>query len=258
MPSRLVVVDDDPVTLKVLRFLLEDEGYEVVTLARGSHVFDQVVGRETQLVLLDAGLPDLDGVALCQELRARGYHGPLIFLTGRGDLQAKLEGFRAGADDYVVKPYEPLELVARIQSVLRRFEQARLRSQGTLVRVADAELSVGELTYRSATVGPVLLTPTEMRILECLMREPHIVISRETLIARVWGAGLAGEHNRLDVYMRRLRHKIERDPARPAELCTVRGIGYGFRVALDRPTGDNTHEMDETITRDDMLGERPK
>jgi two-component system, OmpR family, response regulator RegX3 len=234
MRQRIVIVEDDVVAAKVLRFILEDEGYEALAVHRASQAFAAVLGQETHLALLDVELPDLSGFALCQELRARRYHGPLVFLSGRAQLADKLEGFRLGADDYLVKPYEPLELVARLQSVLRRCHSADRQALGALIRVEDAELALGELTYTSAAVGATLLTPTELRILELLMRNSQIVIRRETIIERVWGYDFEGDDNRIDVYMRRLRRKIERDPTRPAYLHTVRGLGYVFRVQPER------------------------
>jgi len=229
MSNRIVIVDDDPVTSKVMRIVFEDEGYETVTLSRGTKAFDAISNVDTQLVILDVNLPDINGFALCKELRARRYYGPVIFLTGRADLSDKLEGFRIGADDYIVKPFEPLELVARVESVVRRFHHHDQQSLGTLLRVEDAELSIGELSYRSAVIEPVVLSPTEMRILECLMRNARIVISRERLIERVWGYDLEGDTNRVDVYIRRVRRKIEEDAAQPRYLHTVRGLGYVFR-----------------------------
>jgi two-component system, OmpR family, response regulator RegX3 len=170
MNRRIVLVDDDPVANKVIRFVLEDAGYETVALCRASQALDEVSENDTDLVILDANLPDIDGFALCKELRARRYIGPLIFLTARKSIEAKLEGFRIGADDYLTKPYEPLELVARVHGVIRRFNHADKQSLGTLLRVDDAELSISELTYYSSVVPSTLLTPTEMRVLECLMR----------------------------------------------------------------------------------------
>jgi DNA-binding response OmpR family regulator len=249
MKNRIVIVDDDPVTAKVMRFVLDDEGYETVTVSRGSQAFAEVIGRETQLVILDVNLPDINGFALCQELRARRYNGPIIFITGRSDIQDKLEGFRIGADDYIVKPYEPLELVARVGSVLRRFYRADQQSMGTLLRADDAELNIGELTYSSAAVDPTLLTPTEMRILECLMRNNRIVISRETLIERVWGYDFIGDTNRVDVYIRRVRRKIEEDPANPRYLHTIRGIGYVFRVDVDADTEAEAIDNEDDVAR---------
>jgi DNA-binding response OmpR family regulator len=238
--SRIVIVDDDPVAVKVIRFVLDEEGFETVAVGRASQVFSAVCEQETDLVILDVNLPDIDGFTLCKELRARQYEGPLVFLTSRNDIASTLEGFRIGADDFIVKPYEPLELVARVNSVIRRFKSADRQSLGTLLRVDDAELSIGELTYRSDAVPPTLLTPTEMQLLECLMRNRHIVIGRETLIERVWGFDFIGDTNRVDVYVRRVRRKIEQDPTDPEYLHTVRGVGYVFRVKrhADAATSD--------------------
>jgi two-component system, OmpR family, response regulator RegX3 len=235
MKHRIVLVDDDPVAVKVMRFVLDDAGYETVALSRASQALDEIAESDPDLVILDANLPDMDGFALCRELRARRYAGPLIFLTARKSIDAKLEGFRIGADDYLTKPYEPLELVARVHGVIRRFNHADKQSLGTLLRVDDAELSISELTYHSSVVPPTLLTPTEMRFLECLMRNRGIVISRDTLIERVWGSDFIGDTNRVDVYIRRVRRKIEQNPAAPGYLHTVRGIGYVFRVQQSEP-----------------------
>lgn len=241
--GRLVFVDDDPVTAKVMRIVFEDEGYEVVTLTRGTHAYSEVVDRDTQLVVLDVKLPDINGFSLCKELRARRYYGPVIFLTGCADLEDKLEGLRIGADDYIVKPFEPLELVARVESVVRRYHHYDKQSLGTLLRVEDAELNIGELSYSSSVIQPVVLTPTEMRILELMMRNARIVISRDTLIERVWGYEFIGDTNRVDVYIRRVRRKIEEDAAQPKYLHTVRGLGYVFRPEEERQSEKNALSM---------------
>lgn len=227
---RIVIVDDDPVTTKVVRFLLEDEGYDTSVLHRGNQVVADVTGQETDLVILDVNLPDLDGFTLTKLLRARRYYGPIILLTGRGSIADKVDGFHHGADDYLTKPFEPLELLARVESIIRRAKQADQQPLGTVLRVDDAELSLGELTYHSSAVGATVLTPTEMKILEVLMRNSWIVIGRETLIERVWGYDFIGDTNRVDVYIRRVRRKIEPDPRHPQYLHTVRGVGYVFRV----------------------------
>ena len=230
--GNIVIVDDDVVTTKILQFLLDDEGYETRVLHRGSQVVQAVTSQETDLVLLDVNLPDIDGFTLTKLLRAHRYFGPIILLTGRSSLADKLSGFEHGADDYLPKPYEPLELLARIEGVLRRAKRADQQPLGSVLRVDDAELSLGELTYRSGAVEAVLLTPTEMRLLEVLMRNSWIVIGRETLIERVWGYDFVGDTNRVDVYIRRVRRKIEPDPQHPRYLHTVRGVGYVFRVEL--------------------------
>jgi DNA-binding response OmpR family regulator len=232
---RIVIVDDDPVMPKVMRVLFEDEGYSTVTVPRASQSFAEIIGQPTDIIILDVNLPDMNGFALCYELRARRYQGPIIFLTGRNHLTDKLEGYDLGADDYIVKPYEPLELVARVHCVLRRFYMTDQQSLGLLLRVDDAELSVVDLSYSSAVVIHATLTPTEMRILECLMRNAGTIIDRETLIERVWGVDFDGDTNRVDVYMRRLRRKIEADPTDPRYLHTVRGIGYVFQPEMNYP-----------------------
>lgn len=226
--SRIVLVEDDAVSARVIRFILDDEGFETVVASRGSQAFPEILGRETHLAILDVNLPDIDGFVLCRELRARRYNGPIIFLTARGDINDKLEGFRIGADDYLVKPFEPLELMARVQSVVRRFRSTDRQPLGTILRVGDAHLAIGELTYESGVTSKTVLTPTEMRLLECLMRNSNIVVSRDTLIERVWGYEFVGDDNRVDVYIRRLRCKIEQDPSHPRYLQTIRGLGYMF------------------------------
>jgi DNA-binding response OmpR family regulator len=174
---------------------------------------------------------------LSRDLRARGYAGPIVFLATQIDISAKLAAFEAGADDYILEPVAPQELLARVQAVARRYAQEDHQPMGTILRAGDAELSVADLTLRIAGRAPVRLTPTEMRILECLMRNAGLAVNRETLIERVWGYDFFGVSNRVDVYIRRLRHKIERDPAVPEFLHTVRGVGYNFRPPLER-TGD--------------------
>ncbi|HEX5164954.1 MAG TPA: response regulator transcription factor, partial [Thermomicrobiales bacterium] len=137
-------------------------------------------------------------------------------------------GFNAGADDYVTKPADLLELLARANNLVRRFQQ--LDEQNTAsVRVGNAELSLGTLTYFSDDVGAQLLTPTEMRLIEYLMRRAGQTVSRADLIQHVWGIDVGDDTNRIDVYVRRLRHKIERDPVSPRYLRTVRGAGYVFQ-----------------------------
>lgn len=246
MGKRIVIVDDDPVTAKVIRFLLEDEGYSTTILHRGSPVVDTVTGQETDLVILDVNLPDIDGFTLTKLLRAKRYYGPIILLTGRSAVADKVEGFQHGADDYVTKPYEPLELLARIESVIRRTKHADQQPLGSVLRVDDAELSLGELTYRSDAVGAVTLTPTEMKVLEVLMRNSWLVISRDTLIERVWGYDFLGDTNRVDVYIRRVRRKIEPEPHNPRYLHTVRSVGYVFRVDKD----DSDRSVDDNVVNE--------
>lgn len=230
MTSRVVVVDSDAVSCKVLGLVLREAGYEPVTTSSGRDAVAQIAHKETDLAILSIELDDIHGFDLLKELRAKGYQGPVIFMSTNEMVSAKLEAFRLGADDFIVKPFDHLEMIARVQSVMRRFKVADQNDQGRLIRVADAELDVGKLTYKSAAVPPTVLTPTEMKILQCLMRNHGIVISRATLIERVWGFDFMGDTNRVDVYIRRVRRKIEADPAKHQYLHTVRGLGYLFAV----------------------------
>lgn len=226
---RIVVVDSDTITGKLLQAVLSEGGHEVVVVTNATQAFREIIEYETDAVLLDIDLPGMDGYALCKELRARRYNGPLIFVTERSELSDQLRAFDYGADDYVIEPYHPHVLVARVNSVARRCKQADYHALGTILKVGDAELSIGQLTFRIEGREPVLLTPTEMRMLECLMRNSHITISRSRLIERTWGYDFGGDSNRVDVYIRRLRRKIERDVKRPEYIHTVRRVGYVFR-----------------------------
>lgn len=244
---RIVVVDPDRMTSKLLHFVLTDAGHDVVLAKNAADGLEQVVGRETDAVLIEVDLPGpgLDGYELCKELRARRYNGPLIFVTQRRETRDKLQAFDFGADDYIIEPFDALELVARVHSVARRFRNADYQALGTVLKAGDAELSIGELTFRVEGRQPTVLTPTEMRMLECLMRNSNITISRDTLIERTWGYDFIGDSNRVDVYIRRIRKKVELDPAQPEYLHTVRGLGYVFRppawgriLDLRAPLGD--------------------
>lgn len=227
---RIVIVDADSMSGRLLQFVLGEAGHKDIVHARGvSEALEEVIGRETDAVILDMDLPDMTGVELCRELRARRYSGPIMFVSYAGTTQDKVSAFSNGADDFVVKPFDPEELVARLDAVVRRYKQADYQSLGTVLKAGDAELSIGQLTFCVEGRPPVRLTPTEMQILECLMRNVNITIRRDTLIERAWGCDFLIDTNRVDVYIRRLREKIERDPSRPEYIHTVRGVGYVFR-----------------------------
>lgn len=235
---RVVVVDPDAVGGKIIHIVLAEAGNDVVLVANASQAFNEILGRETDLVLLDVELPGMDGYTFCKELRSRRYNGPIIFVSERHEARDQVRAFDFGADDYVVEPFHPQLLLARVQTVTRRCKQADYQALGTVLKVGDAELSIGQLTYRVEGREPVLLTPTEMRMLECLMRNSQITISRDTLIERTWGYDFGGDSNRVDVYIRRLRRKIERDIKNPEYIHTIRGIGYVFKA----PANDQSTE----------------
>jgi two-component system, OmpR family, response regulator RegX3 len=230
MSAHILLVDDDAMVSKLLTFLLTDAGYTISTLADPQRVGEFLHLNDVDLVLLDVMLPHSDGYALAAETRRMYPDLPIIFVTGRAMVSDKVEGFGHGADDYVAKPFEPTELLARVQAVLRRYRRSERNVHGTLIKVGATALDIGELRFCAPERSPVLLTPTEMKILECLMRNANVVITREVLIERTWGYDGDDFGNRVDVYIRRLRAKIEPEPSDPLFIHTIRGLGYVYRA----------------------------
>jgi DNA-binding response OmpR family regulator len=219
-------------TAKLVRFVLNEAGHEVVLATSAAEALREIGRHDFDAVILELDLPDRDGTELCQELRHRLYTGPFIFLTKRSQTSDKLRAFAHGADDVIVDPFDPAELVARVEAIVHRFQCIDYQALGTVLKVGDAELAISDLTFRTPGREPVLLTPTELRLLECLMRNPGITMGRETLLERTWGYDLIEDSNRVEVYIRRLRKKIERHPDMPEYLHTVRGVGYVFRLPV--------------------------
>jgi two-component system, OmpR family, response regulator RegX3 len=238
----LLVVDDDLLTGATVRAVLTDEDCQIETVRTGAEAIAHIRGHDAALVLLEQRLPDIDGFTLLAELRARRYTGPVMFVSSVSHVETIAAAFHHGADDYLVKPFEPMELLARITAILRRRYERSQQALGSILRVGDAELDVRTLTYWSAVTPPTVLTPTESRMLECLMRNVQIVISRETLIERVWGDDCAADTNRVDVYIRRLRSKIEGPDNHGRYLQTIRGAGYVFRPSDDSVAVPPTRE----------------
>ncbi len=242
---RVVVVNSDQATASLIRFVLSQFGHEAVLMSTAAEAERAVIETTTDAVLLDVELPDNDGCALCRDLRAHDFSGPILVVSGRHDTKIKLQAFDSGADDYVVQPFDPQELVARIEVVARRCRQSVIQTSPTVLRVGGTELLISELTFRNSDGTEALLTPTEMRLLECLMRNVESTVSRETLIERTWGYDFVGDSNRVEVYVARLRKKIEANPSEPRYLHTIRGLGYVFRVdraAQVRPVTEEAKE----------------
>jgi DNA-binding response OmpR family regulator len=216
----VLLVEDDPRVRRVLQLALRDEGYVVSLAASGREGLAALDSRTPDVVLLDVMLPDLDGFDVCRRIR-RESDVPVIMVTARTDSHDVVAGLEAGADDYVTKPLVAKELSARIRVLLRRLEPSRPPRR---VRAGDLEIRVDEgLVLREGQ--PVPLTRTEFRLLAELALAPGIR-SREELLERVWGYGYFGDGRLVDVHVRRLRTKIERDPANPARVVTARGLGY--------------------------------
>ena len=229
---RILVVDPDSVSTRVLTALFSDNATEVVTAASAVEALRIAFDGATDVVLTETDCGNPGGFELCSELRGRGYKGPLIFVTRRSDIADKLRGFACGADDYIEKPFDPRELVARVDASYRRFRAAQALMLGRDIRVGDAVLSPGEGTFRVHGRPPAYLSPTEVRLLESLMRDSSITISRDALLERAWPHSFIGDPGRVDVFIARIRKKIEIDPSAPEYLHTVRGFGYMFRPPL--------------------------
>jgi two-component system response regulator MtrA len=225
----LLVVEDDPSLREVMSIGLEGEGFRVALAEDGASALLAFASQAPDLVLLDVMLPGLDGFSVCSELRKVSLV-PIIMLTARASTGDVIHGLECGADDYVTKPFDFSELVARIRSVLRR---AAIRLPETSTAAAgDPLVSLGPLTIDSVghTVRrgreELALTVTEFRLLYELARHAGQVLSRDQLLELVWGYSYLGDSRLVDVHVQRLRAKIEEDPAHPALIATVRGVGY--------------------------------
>jgi two-component system KDP operon response regulator KdpE len=226
--TRVLVVDDEPQILRALRINLRVRDYEVHTAATGAEALKVAAQYPPDLVILDLGLPDLDGVEVIAGLRG-WMKAPIIVLSGRADSTDKVEALDAGADDYVTKPFGVEELLARMRAAARRTgpgeDQPRIRL-GDLV----IDLAAKRVTPVAAGAGEdVRLTPTEWHLLEVLLRNPGKLLSRSQLLTEVWGPGYADATGNLRLYMAQLRRKLEPDPARPRWLITEPGMGYRYQ-----------------------------
>ncbi len=230
---RIVVVNSDKAMARLIRVVLSQAGHDTVLASTAADGESAVEEDATDAVILDADLSDIGGCDLCRDLRNHNYSGPIIFVSGRRDIKTKLRAFENGADDYMVEPFDPQELVARIEVVARRCRRSKIETSPTVLRIGTAELVISELTFHDGDGREVLLTPTEMRLLECLMRNAEKTVTREALIERTWGYDFVGDSNRVEVYVARLRKKIEHNPSEPRFLHTIRGLGYVFRVDSD-------------------------
>jgi len=220
--TRILTVEDDDGIRTVVRMALEDEGWDVLEADNGEDALAIFKRENANVVLIDIMLPGIDGFEVCRSLR-RSTDVPIIMVTARSDTHDVVAGLEAGADDYLTKPFEPKELSARIRALLRRARS----SDPDLTHLVFDELEVspdeGRVTLRGEEVH---LTKTEFRLLVELASSPGRVFSREVLLERVWGYGYFGDGRLVDVHIRRLRTKIEPDPADPRYVVTVRGLGY--------------------------------
>ena len=221
--TRVLVVDDDPQLLRALHITLTARGYRVATATDAKQALAEASRTPPDLVILDLGLPDLDGVAVAEALR--GWTNiPIIVLSARDAEAAKVNALDAGADDYVTKPFGMNELLARVRAALRR------ATPGTDTAVVTTEAFTIDLATKRVTTphGEIRLTPTEWHLLEVLARDPDKLITQRHLLQQVWGPRYQTETNYLRVHLANLRRKLEPDPSRPRYLITEPGLGYRF------------------------------
>jgi DNA-binding response OmpR family regulator len=224
----ILVVEDEMKIAGVVRDYLRHAGFEVIVTSDGESAIASARGSKPDLVVLDLGLPGRDGLDVTRELR-RSSNIPIVMLTARGDEADRIVGLELGADDYVVKPFSPKELVARVRAVLRRTDSARTDG-AEVVRVADLEID--RIKMRVSVGGRhVELTPTEFELLVTMAREPGRVFTRAQLLDAVHGVAFESYERAIDAHIKNIRKKIEPVPGRPRYLRTVRGIGYRFADA---------------------------
>jgi DNA-binding response OmpR family regulator len=210
----------------MIAFLLSDAGYTVSTADNGVAALELVDKEHPDLVILDVMMPHMDGHEVCRRIRAK-LQVPIIFLSAKGETSDRVQGLELGADDYLPKPFEPAELLARVRAVLRRTDvfgtgdaKSRLVVGDFVLEPVDSKVIMGD---KAAD-----LTPIEFRLLHCLARNAGRVMSHDFLVEAVWGYEYEGYSNQVAVYIRRLRSKIEENPSKPEHIITVRGIGYKF------------------------------
>lgn len=227
--TTVLVVDDEPQILRALRINLRVRHYDVHVAGTGGQALEVAAKHPPDLVILDLGLPDLDGVEVIQGLRG-WTDAPIIVLSGRADSSDKVEALDAGADDYVTKPFSMEELLARMRAVSRR-QGGDGDAPLPQVRIGDLVVDLAaKRVIPAGSAGPdVRLTPTEWHLLEVLLRYPGKLISQQQLLAEVWGPGYSDATGNLRLYMAQLRRKLEPDPARPRWLLTEPGMGYRFQ-----------------------------
>ena len=223
--KRILVVEDEMEIARVVRDYLLDAGYQVTVTGTGEAALANARGSRPDLVVLDLGLPGVDGLDVARELSATS-RVPIVMLTARGDETDRIVGLELGADDYVVKPFSPKELVARVRAVLRRTtNEAMLRERP--IRAADVEIDPQRM--RVTVSGRLVdLTPTEFQLLSALAREPGRVFTRGQLLDAIHGVAIESYERAIDAHVKNVRKKIEPDPRAPRYLLTVHGVGYRF------------------------------
>jgi len=220
LKGKVLIVDDDAALAEMLTIVLRNEGFEPLVCPTGDRALAMVREHRPDLVLLDLMLPGKDGIDVCREIRAES-GVPIVMLTAKNDTVDVVLGLESGADDYVVKPFKPKELVARVRARVRRFDEPAPEQ----LDIGDLKVDVAGHTVRR-NGQPINLTPLEFDLLVCLARKPWQVFTREVLLEQVWGYRHAADTRLVNVHVQRLRAKVEKDPEQPEIVLTVRGVGY--------------------------------
>jgi len=225
--TTVLVVEDEIEIARVVRDYLRNAGFEVIVVGDGGSAVASVRSSKPDLLVLDLGLPGRDGLDVAREIR-RWSNTPIVMLTARGDETDRIVGLELGADDYVVKPFSPKELVARVRAVLRRMRMAERGEE--VLRAGDVEVDTGKMRV-SVAGTQVELTPTEFQLLATLVREPGRVFTRSQLLDAVHGVAIESYERAIDAHVKNIRRKIEPAPREPRYLLTVHGVGYRFADA---------------------------
>lgn len=228
--DRVLIVEDEPAVARGLEYALKEEGFEVFWARTGAQAVEITGRKHPDLITLDLRLPDMSGYDVCRALRTQNHRQPILMLTAKDEELDKVLGLELGADDYMVKPYGLRELISRIRALLRRaYGDLAAPSSDQVQRFEGLEIDLTRLEVR-LDGDAVELTPTEFRLLRYLSARPNVPVSRSGLVEAVWGYESDVNSDRtVDVHIRHLRQKIERDAANPARLVTVRGFGYKFQ-----------------------------
>ena len=225
---RILVVDDEKSLVKGIKFNLENDGYEVLTGSDGKQALEIVSQNQLDLIILDVMMPEMDGLEACQRIREFS-DIPIIMLTAKADDMDKLMGFEHGADDYITKPFNILELKARVRALIRRSKSGRKEEPRNVITVGHITLdSDARNVFNDGTLTD--LTAKEFDVIELLMRNPNRVYSRDDLLNMIWGYEYHSEIRTVDVHVRRLREKLEKNPAEPEHIMTKWGVGYYFKI----------------------------
>lgn len=232
-PRKILLADDDPHVLELLTLYLKKEGFIIFTAPDGKKALKEILEQDPHLVILDIMMPYMDGWEVASTLRQEGNNTPIILLTAKGEDYDKILGLELGADDYVTKPFNPVEVVARVKAVLRRVQENPSYSQHQQV-LKFSGMTINRKEYKALVLGvDVELTPKELELLYFLALNKGQVFSREQLLDQVWGYTYIGDMRTVDVHIKRIRQKLKTNEELPWHISTVWGVGYRFEVEKD-------------------------